>query len=95
MALIWGTLHLFLARSRALWRIRWQSAVYDQFPLHKDSDEWSFAQVFEVVILFLPVLQVGEAYVGKSVYNALNYWVASVLFRHYLQFVCFYNQKPQ
>ena len=79
MTLVWGTLHLFLARSRALWRIRWQSAVHEKIPLHGDSDDWSFAQVFEVVILFLPVLQVGEAYIGKSIYKAIIERVGSVM----------------
>ena len=64
MALIWGTLHLFLARSHTLWKIRWQTAVYENSPHQETDNDWTFAQVFEVVILFLPILQVGEAYFG-------------------------------
>lgn len=66
MALIWGSLHLFLARSRDLWKIRWQSAVYGGKPVSEDDNDWSFSQVFAIVILFLPLLQVAESFLGEA-----------------------------
>lgn len=69
LALIWGSLHLFLARSRDLWKIRWQSAVYGGKPVSEDDNEWTFSQVFAVVILFLPLLQVAETFFGEAYYR--------------------------
>lgn len=66
LALIWGSLHLFLARSRDLWKIRWQPAVDGGKPVSEDYDEWNFSKVFAIVILFLPLLQVAESFFGEA-----------------------------
>lgn len=72
MALLWGSLHLFLARTQNLWKIRWQTAIYEHVPHHEDDNDWSFAQVFEVILLFLPALHAGEAFFGTFHYDKLD-----------------------